>query len=87
MRGGPDWKKGARSGKIAGGGDRVRGRQLGVAGEVVHESVLGLSFRARAREVRPGGEVVPEVTARSYLMGITQLVVKEDDPFPAGIQL
>jgi len=55
--------------------------------EVVHESILGLSFRARAREVRPGGEVVPEVTARSYLMAVTHLVVGEDDPFPAGFQL
>ncbi|MDI6824541.1 MAG: proline racemase family protein [Bacillota bacterium] len=61
--------------------------ELGEKGEVVHESILGLSFRARAREIRPGGEVVPEVTARSYLMGITQLVVKEDDPFPAGFEL
>lgn len=55
--------------------------------EVVHESILGLSFRARAREVLPGGGVVPEVTARSYLMAVTHLVVEEDDPFPAGFQI
>ncbi|MEW6399939.1 MAG: proline racemase family protein, partial [Bacillota bacterium] len=64
-----------------------RAGEVGRAAEVVHESILGLSFRARAREVRPGGQVVPEVTARSFLMGITHLVVKEDDPFPAGFQI
>lgn len=68
-------------------GELGRAGEVGRAAEVVHESILGLSFRARAREVRPGGQVVPEVTARSFLMGITHLVVKEDDPFPAGFQI
>jgi proline racemase len=28
--------------------------------------------------------VIPEITGRAYLSGINQLVLRPDDPFPAG---
>lgn len=56
----------------------------------VHESPLGLRFRARpvltgvARADGGTPGVVPAVTARSFLMGIGQWVLHPEDPFRHG---
>ncbi len=55
--------------------------------EFVHESIIGTFFEARVVGTTRVGAyeaVVPEVTGRAYLSGITQLVLRPDDPFPAG---
>jgi proline racemase len=55
--------------------------------EFVHESIIGTRFEARvAGTTRVGGyeAVIPEITGRAYLSGINQLVLRPDDPFPAG---
>jgi proline racemase len=57
--------------------------------EYVHESVLGLRFVGKVESVLedPRRSVVPAVTARSFLMGINQLMLKADDPFRDGFEL
>lgn len=56
----------------------------------VHESLLGLRFTARivedgiARADRNPAGVLPSITARSFLMGMSQWVLHPDDPFRDG---
>lgn len=56
----------------------------------VHESILGTLFEARlvgTARVGPYEAVIPEITGRAYLSALTQLVLRPDDPFPAGFLL
>jgi len=56
-------------------------------GEFVHESIIGTLFEARVAattRVGPYEAVVPEIRGRAFLAAITQLVLRPDDPFPAG---
>lgn len=58
--------------------------------EFVHESIIGTLFRARvAGTTRVGAHeaVIPEITGRAWLTGLNQLVLRPDDPFPAGFVL
>ncbi len=58
--------------------------------EFVHESIIGTLFEARVvgtTRVGPHEAVIPEITGRAYLTGVTQLVLRPDDPFPAGFLL
>lgn len=62
------------------------------AGEtIVHESYLGLRFDGHLLEevstASGQAAVVPEISARSYLMGVQQIVFEEDDPFQSGFQI
>ena len=55
---------------------------------LVHESTLGLRFTATVADEDPAsGGVIPELSARSYLMGVQQIYFEEDDPFQAGFQI
>jgi proline racemase len=61
---------------------------------LVHESVLGLHFTGIAAEESlgetgpaAGRAVVPELSARSYLMGVQQIYFEEDDPFQGGFRI
>jgi len=75
----------ARMAERAAKGDLERG------GELYHESVLGLRFRGRVEELRRSQdgtvEIEPMIATRTYLMGIYQLVIKDDDPFKDGFEL
>jgi proline racemase len=58
----------------------------------VHESLLGLRFVARLARMNiprsdggPSG-CVPSITARSFLMGMSQWVLNPEDPFQAGFE-
>jgi len=65
-------------------------RLLAVGEPFVHESIIGTRFTGRIVEttrVGPYEGVVPEVTGRAWLSGLNQLVVRTDDPFPAGFRL
>lgn len=67
----------------------ARGK-LSLHQEFVHESIVGSLFEARVVETTRVGEheaVIPEVTGRAYLTGLNQLVLRPDDPFPAGFLL
>lgn len=66
--------------------------KMKVGDTFVHESVLGLRFTATCAEKAQdqgvsGNAVVPEIAARSYLMGVQQIHFEEDDPFSAGFQI
>lgn len=58
--------------------------------EFVHESIIGTRFEARVAgtaRVGPYEAVIPEITGRAHLTGLNQLVLRPDDPFPAGFVL
>ncbi len=58
--------------------------------EFVHESIIGSLFEGRVVGTTRVGAyeaVIPEITGRAYLGGINQLVLRPDDPFPAGFLL
>jgi proline racemase len=68
---------------------------LAIGEDFVHESVLGMRFVGRVEAVRERAShesstqpaVVPSITARSFLMGIQQVMITDDDPFKEGFQL
>ena len=56
----------------------------------VHESIIGTVFEGRvAGLTRVGGyeAIVPEIRGRAFMTGVNQLVLRPDDPFPAGFRL
>ena len=58
--------------------------------EFVHESIIGTRFEARVAgttRVGPYEAVIPEITGRAHLTGLNQLVLRPNDPFPAGFVL
>jgi proline racemase len=60
---------------------------IGLGQPFVHESIIGTRFEGRVVGTARVGAyeaVVPEITGRAWLHGITQLVLRPDDPFPAG---
>lgn len=65
-------------------------RRLEPGREFVHESIIGSLFEARIVGTTRVGDheaVIPEITGRAYLGGLNQLVLRPDDPFPAGFLL
>jgi proline racemase len=55
--------------------------------DFVHEGILGTTFTGRLlREttVGPYPAVVPTITGRAWITGMSQYVVDADDPFPEG---
>ncbi len=66
--------------------------KLGLDERFVHESVLGLDFTGTIIEVKEDEEsgtqlVRPIIETRSFLMGIQQFIIDEDDPFQSGFVL
>lgn len=63
--------------------------RLKLGDTVVHESVLGLRFTGTAVAESPTMPVavVPELSARSYLMGVQQIYFEDDDPFQGGFRI
>jgi proline racemase len=62
--------------------------------EYIHESILGLRFSGRIDSIleeepaaSPGHAVVAAIKARSFLMGVNQVMLKADDPFRDGFEL
>lgn len=66
-------------------------RRAIAAGEpFVHESIIGTRFEGRIAgltTVGPHEAVIPEITGRAWLTGVNELVVRPDDPFPAGFRM
>lgn len=63
---------------------------IGVDRVFVHESIIGTLFEARVvatTRVGPHQAVIPEIRGRAHLSGFNQLVLRPDDPFPAGFLL
>jgi len=64
--------------------------ELGLGETFVTESVIGSIFHGKLiEEVDVGGikAVIPEVTGRAYITGISQFIIDEDDPFKYGFLL
>ena len=64
--------------------------QLGLRDTFCHESILGGLFTGRLVGESRVGEypaVIPEVTGRAYLAGISTLLLTPEDPFPGGFLL
>lgn len=64
--------------------------ELALGAPFVHESVLGTLFTGQlvgTTRVGPYPAVVPEITGRAFLTGLSTLVLDPDDPFPSGFLL
>jgi proline racemase len=60
---------------------------LGISQDFVHEGILGTVFTGRLLEETTVGTyraVVPTITGRAWITGISQYVLEDDDPFPEG---
>jgi proline racemase len=67
----------------------ARGR-LGVGDVFRHEGVLGTVFTGRVLEetaVGPFRAIVPEISGRAWITGLSQFVVDAEDPFPDGYKV
>lgn len=60
--------------------------RLPIGAPFYHESPLGLRFTARVVVAGTEG-IVSEISTMSYCMGIATLVLRDDDPFPAGFAI
>ncbi|GAA2862605.1 proline racemase family protein [Streptosporangium fragile] len=58
----------------------------GFTGTLVHESIVGTTFRARVAEVTPEG-VIPEVEGMAYCTGVHRFTLDPRDPVGAGFSL
>jgi proline racemase len=64
----------------------ARGK-LSLHQDFVHEGILGTTFTGRLLEetqVGPYPAVVPTISGRAWITGISQFVLEDDDPFPEG---
>ncbi len=64
--------------------------QLAIGESFRHESILGTLFTGRLVETTRVGDypaVIPEISGRAHLTGISTLVLTPDDPFPGGFLL
>ncbi len=64
--------------------------ELGLGQPFIHESILGSLFTGRLVGATRVGEypaVIPEVSGRAYLAGISTLILTPEDPFPGGFLL
>jgi len=56
----------------------------------IQESIIGTHFKGRLLRRAPVGEMtasIPEISAKSYLMGIHHFVLNDEDPFREGFVL
>jgi proline racemase/DNA-binding transcriptional MerR regulator/quercetin dioxygenase-like cupin family protein len=57
--------------------------RLAVGEALAAESITGVRFMARIADVAADG-IVPEITGRAHITGLSMLVVEEDDPLQGG---
>ena len=64
--------------------------EFAIGGELVNESFIGTHFVGRIAEVTEVAglpAVVPLITGRAWLTAMSQMLLSDDDPFPAGFLL
>ena len=74
----PGWPRSTRAGELA------------IGQEFVNESIIGSRFTGRLLEEASLGSVpavVPEVSGRAWITGMSQYLLDPADPFPAGFSL
>jgi proline racemase len=55
--------------------------------EYVYEGILGTVFRGKAikkQKIGSGEGIVPEIEGKSFITGMNQFILEENDPFPEG---
>lgn len=61
--------------------------QLSLNQEFIHESIVGTTFRGRLVNTAQCGEfkaVIPEITAKAFILGFQQFVIDPEDPLAYG---
>jgi proline racemase len=64
--------------------------ELAVGERFVHRSILDTEFECRIRETARAGAadaIIPEISGRAWLTGVSQYGIDPDDPFPNGYRL
>ena len=64
--------------------------ELALNQEFVNESIIGSRFKGRLVDETSVGSlpaVVPEVSGRAWITGMSQYLLDPTDPFPAGFSL
>lgn len=61
--------------------------QAGVGDQLLMRSVIGSEFRGRIVESAPDGSIVPEISGRAWVTGVTHHLVDPSDPWPTGYRV
>lgn len=64
----------------------ARGRAA-VGDQLLMRSVIGSEFRGRIVEARPDGTIVPEISGRAWITGVSHHLVDPADPWPTGYRV
>ncbi len=59
----------------------------GVGDRLLMRSVIGSEFHGRIAEVTDAGAIVPEITGRAWITGVTHHLVDPTDPWPGGYRV
>jgi proline racemase len=65
-------------------------REIAIATDFVHESILGTLFTGRLVEkakVGPYDAVIPEISGKAFITGMNHLVIDDEDPLKYGFTL
>ena len=60
---------------------------LGIGEQLLMRSVIGSEFRGRIVEVGADGSIIPEISGRAWITGITHHLVDPTDPWPTGYRV
>jgi len=60
---------------------------LGIGEQLLMRSVIGSEFRGRIVEVGVDGSIIPEISGRAWITGITHHLVDPTDPWPTGYRV
>ena len=64
----------------------ARGR-AGVGDQLLMRSVIGSQFRGRIVEATSDGAIVPEISGRAWITGVSHHLVDPTDPWPTGYRV
>ena len=61
--------------------------QASVGDQLLMRSVIGSEFRGRIVETTPDGSIIPEISGRAWITGVTNHLVDPTDPWPTGYRV
>ena len=59
----------------------------GVGDRLLMRSVIGSEFQGRIADVTDDGSIVPEITGRAWITGVTHHLIDAGDPWPSGYRV
>ena len=59
----------------------------GVGDRLLMRSVIGSEFQGRIADVTDDGSIVPEITGRAWITGVTHHLIDTSDPWPTGYRV